>query len=325
VGTAALGGLYSPTSVSEAAAMLRAALDEGIRYFDTAPMYGLSSAERRLGAALAEADGPLDRLVSTKVGRLMRPARLVEAPLTGAGFGWRSAGPFVEHYDYSYDGIFRSIEDSLQRTGLDHFDVVFIHDIGELTHGADNDKHLAALRVGGYRALGELRLAGVARAVGVGVNEISALLTCLSEMELDVALLAGRFTLLEQPPSDDVYERCAEHGVQLVAGGALNSGVLAGGEHYDYAAAPPRVRRRVDELRVVCAAHGVSLLSAALQFVSSNPNHACVLIGPRTEAELQQNLAALREPVPSQLWDELVERGLIPGRWRPSTKTGVAR
>lgn len=325
VGTVSLGGLYSPTSADEAAAMLRLAQQEGVRYFDTAPMYGLSTAERRLGWALAQDTGPQSWLVSTKVGRLMRPRGLAAAPPGTAEFGWRSPGPFVEQYDYSYDGIRRSIEDSLQRTGLDHFDVAYVHDIGELTHGAGNEEHLAALRAGGYRALDELRSAGVVRAVGVGVNEIPALLTCLSEMDLDCALLAGRFTLLNQPDSDEIYERCAEQGVQLVAGGVLNSGALAGGAHYDYADVPPQVQRRVAELQAVCARHGVSLLSAALHFVAANPYYACLLIGPRTEVELRQSLAALREPIPAQLWDELAERGLVPARWRPSATAGVVQ
>jgi D-threo-aldose 1-dehydrogenase len=287
-------------------------------------MYGLTTAERRLGWALAEAGGPHDWLVSTKVGRLMKPRRLTAAtPPGNAGVDWRSSGPFVEQYDYSYDGIRRSVEDSLQRTGLDHFDVAYIHDIGELTHGAGNEEHLAALRAGGFRALDELRSAGVVRGVGIGVNEVAALLTCLSEVDLDCALLAGRFTLLNQPYSEEVYERCADQGVQLIAGGVLNAGALADGAHYDYGDAPSQVRRRVAELRAVCAVHGVSLLSAALQFVVANPYYACLLIGPSTEAELRQSLAALREPVPAQLWDELVERGLVPACWRPSATVGA--
>lgn len=307
--------MFEPVSADQAQTVLRAALARGIRYFDTAPMYGLSTAERRLGEFLDHVGDTEGLLVSTKVGRLMRPRRWPGTPAREDDFGWRNAGEFVQVYDYSYAGILRSVEDSLQRLGVATLDAVFVHDIGRETHGDRNGEYVAQLRSGGYRALAELKDAGVVRAVGVGVNEIQALRDCLADTDLDCCLLANQFTLLNQPPSDEVFVECARRGVRLIAAGVYNSGVLAGGDHYLYRPAPTQVRQRVAELRDTCDRFGVPLKAAAMQFVTGSGFFACVMLGARTVAELDDSLAMADLPLPSQLWDELARRGLVGERW----------
>ncbi|WBB80322.1 aldo/keto reductase [Micromonospora sp. WMMD882] len=324
IGTAALGGMFDPVSADQAQAVLRGAAQRGIRYVDTAPMYGLSTAERRVGALLDHVRGDGEMLVSTKVGRLMRPRNWPGVPKRDDTFGWRNAGDFVQVYDYSHAGIQRSLEDSLQRLGVGVVDVAFVHDIGRDTHGDRNDGYLAQLRSGGYRALAELKDAGVIRAVGVGVNEIPALRDCLADTDLDCALLANQFTLLSQPDSDEVFAECARRGVQLVAGGVYNSGVLAGGDHFGYQRTPPQVRDRVDRLRAVCDRFGVPLKAAALQFVTGSGYFACVMLGARDLAELDDSLAMAALPVPEELWAELARQGLVAERWIAARGKGVA-
>jgi D-threo-aldose 1-dehydrogenase len=330
LGTAALGGMFEPVSADQAQAMLRGALERGIRYFDTAPMYGFSTAERRLGHFLDHASGAegLARgaeglLVSTKAGRLMRPRRWPGAPEQDNAFGWRNAGEFVQVYDYSYPGIMKSVEDSLQRLGVVTIDAVFVHDIGRATHGDRNDGYVAQLRSGGYRALAELKDAGIVRAVGVGVNEIPALRDCLADAELDWCLLANQFTLLNQPSSDEVFAECARRGVQLIAGGVYNSGVLAGGDHYIYQQAPAEVRSRVVELRETCQRFGVPVKAAAMQFVTGSGVFACVMLGARTVEELDDSLAMATLPLPGELWDQLGRRGLVDRRWLDARREGT--
>lgn len=322
LGTAPLGGMYAPVPADQAQAVLRGALARGIRYIDTAPMYGLSTAERRVGQLLDSAPDAADVLVSTKVGRLLRPRRWPGAAGPHNAFGWHNPGEFQQVYDYSYQGILRSVEDSLHRLGVSTIDAVFIHDIGRLTHGDDNDRYVSQLRSGGYRALAELKQAGVVGAVGVGVNEIAALRDCLADTDLDCCLLANQFTLLEQPASDEVFAQCARRGVQLIAGGVYSSGVLAGGDHHFYQQAPADVRRRVAELRAVCEEFAVPLKAAALQFVTGSGHFACVLLGARTVAELDDSLAMARRPVPGELWGELARRGLVDGGWLASRGEG---
>jgi D-threo-aldose 1-dehydrogenase len=323
LGTAALGGMFEPVTADQAQRVLRGALERGIRYFDTAPMYGFSTAERRVGQFLDAVRGTDGLMVSTKAGRVLRPRRWPGMPAQDNSFGWRDPGEFVQVYDYSHAGILRSVEDSLHRLGLATLDAVFVHDIGRDTHGDGNDRYAAQLRSGGYRALAELRAAGVVRAVGVGVNEVTALRECLSEAELDWCLLANQFTLLNQPASDEVFTECARRGVQLLAGGVYNSGVLAGGDHYIYREAPAQVRRRVAGLREACDRFGVPLKAAAMQFVTGSGHFACVILGARTLAELDDSLAMAARPVPGELWDELARRSLVGEGWLAARRAGV--
>jgi len=317
--------MFAPVPAAQAKAVLDAAYDRGIRWFDTAPMYGYGTAERRVGQFLDNLGGVDGLTLSTKAGRVMRPWRWPGTPTQDEDLLWLSRGPFAQVFDYSYDGLLRSVEASLQRLGVEVLDAVFIHDIGRDVHGDRNDEFLAELRSGGYRALAELKAAGVVGAVGVGVNEVEALRTCLDDADLDCCLLANQFTLLNQPPSEDLFADCRRRGVRLVAGGVYNSGVLAGGDHFVYRDAPADIRQRVAALASACTAVGVPLKAAAIQFVTGSPYFACVLLGARSVEELDESLELMRAPLPDDLWDELVRRRLVDERWLASRRSeGVA-
>jgi D-threo-aldose 1-dehydrogenase len=314
LGTAALGGMFTQVSADEARALLHGALELGLRYIDTAPMYGLGTAERRVGAFLDDVGDAVQ--ISTKVGRRLEPASMSTA--AADTFGWRNAGPYRAVYDYTYDGVLRSVEDSLQRLGRDRVEVLYVHDIGRLTHGPDNDRYLAQLRHGGgFRALDELRTAGVTGAIGLGVNEADVVLECLDDADLDYCLLANQFTLLEQPATDLVYEETARRGVRLIAAGIFNSSVLAGGSHYRYGDIPAELAAKLAALREVCEEVGVSLQAAAVQFVERSGRYASMLLGSRTVAELTQVLEWRSTAIPEEFWHRLVERRLLDARWLP--------
>ncbi len=305
LGCATLGGGRVRVSRAEAEAIVRAAWDAGVRYVDTAPYYGFGQAERAVGDALRAE--PRDAWVlSTKVGRRLTPLADAASPE-----GVRHPLPFVAVYDYSYDGIMRSVDDSLQRLGLARIDILYAHDIGSYTHGADAAVHTGVLRDSGYRALENLRAAGVVRAIGIGVNEKEVLLEALEWGEWDAFLLAGRYTLLEQAPLDDLLPKCLAAGTSIVVGGPLNSGILAGRDSWNYRTAPPDVVARVAAIGAVCERHGVPLAAAALQFPLAHPAVAAIIPGPRTAEEFGTNLALLRQRVPAALWQELRAAGLL--------------
>jgi D-threo-aldose 1-dehydrogenase len=293
-------------SRGEAEAIVRAAWEAGVRYVDTAPYYGFGQAERAVGDALR--GEPRDEWVlSTKVGRLLRPRSL-----TASGEAARHVMPFDPVYDYSYDGVMRSFEDSLQRLGLARIDILYVHDIGTYQHGAEAHPALMrSLREGGYRALDELRRAGTVGAIGIGVNEREVLLEAVEWGQWDVFLLAGRYTLLEQMPLDDLLPKCQAAGTSIVVGGPLNSGILAGRDTWNYHAAPPEVVARAAAISAVCDRHGVPLAAAALQFPLAHPAVAAIIPGPRNADEFRANLALLRQPIPPALWQELRHEGLL--------------
>jgi len=215
-------------------------------------------------------------------------------------------------YDYSYDGVMRSFEDSLQRLGLARVDILYVHDIGAKQHGAKaHSEIMRTFRESGYRALEELRRSGVVRAIGIGVNEREVLLEALEWGDWDAFLLAGRYTLLEQAPLDDLLPKCLSAGVSIVVGGPLNSGILAGRDTWNYKAAPPEVVARVDAIRAVCARHQVPLAAAALQFPLAHPAVAAIIPGPRSVAEFEANLRLLRYPIPTALWADLRDAKLL--------------
>ena len=304
LGCATLGGSRIEVGSDEAKAIVRAAWDAGVRYVDTAPYYGFGQAERAVGDALrAEPRG--EWVLSTKVGRLLRPLpSLPRAPAEAAPS--RHAMPFGPVYDYSHDGIMRSFEDSLQRLGLARIDILYVHDIGTYQHGAEAHPALMrTLRESGYRALDELRRSGAVQAIGIGVNEREVLLEALEWGEWDAFLLAGRYTLLEQAPLDDLLPKCQAAGTSIVIGGPLNSGILAGRDTWNYRAAPPEVVARVEAIRAVCDRHGVPLAAAALQFPLAHPAVAAIIPGPRSAEEFRANLALLDRPIPAALWQEL--------------------
>ncbi|HKM72016.1 MAG TPA: aldo/keto reductase [Stellaceae bacterium] len=306
LGCATLGGTRVRVSRREAQAIVRAAWAAGIRYVDTAPYYGFGQAERCVGDALRAA--PRDEWVlSTKVGRLLRPR-----PNPAADELTRHPMPFDAVFDYSYDAIMRSFEDSLQRLGLARIDVLYVHDIGAMQHG--QEAHAAIMRLfrdGGYRALEELRRCGAVRAIGIGVNEREVLLEAMEWGAWDAFLLAGRYTLLEQAPLDDLLPKCVRSGVSIVVGGPLNSGILAGRDTWNYKIAPPDIVARVDAIKAICDSHQVPLAAAALQFPLAHPAVAAIIPGPRSVAEFEANLRLLRYPVPSALWRDLRDAKLL--------------
>jgi D-threo-aldose 1-dehydrogenase len=314
LGTAPLGGLYSDLSDEQALATVAAAYEAGVRFFDTAPHYGHTKAEHRLGDALRRY--PRDQFVlSTKTGRHFVPRT---TPYDGSE-GWQDPLPFQAIYDYTHDGILRSFEDSQQRLGIVEIDILLIHDIGRVTHGEKNPFYWKQLTEGGgFRALDELRSAGVVKAVGLGVNEGAAILEAMADFDIDCALLAGRYTLLEQATLDDLLPACEAKGVSLLLGGAFNSGILARGVQgdlkFNYVAAPKEVIERVARLEAVCREHDVPLAAAALQFPYAHPAVATVLTGARSVEELRENVASFERPIPAELWTALRDKGLLDPR-----------
>src|SRR6266853_2905931 len=306
LGCATLGGSRVEVSREEAEAIVRAAWAAGVRYIDAAPYYGFGQAERCVGDAMRSV--PRDEwMLSTKVGRLLRPRLTLDETRER-----RHPMPFDAVYDYSYDGVMRSFEDSLQRLGLARIDILYVHDIGVMQHGrAAHPGLMRTLRDGGYRALEELRSAGTVRAIGIGVNEREVLLEAMEWGDWDAFLLAGRYTLLEQAPLEDLLPKCEKAGASIVVGGPLNSGILAGRDTWNYRTAPPEIVARVDALRAVCDRHGVPLAAAALQFPLAHPAVAAIIPGPRNEDEFRSNLGLLQHPIPAGLWQDLREARLL--------------
>jgi D-threo-aldose 1-dehydrogenase len=314
LGGAPLGNLYAPLSDRQAGETLEAAWAAGIRFFDTAPFYGFGLSERRFGDALRSRQCD-DFVLSTKAGRLLQP--LPAHKVAPARHAYHSSMPFEPVYDYSYDGVMRSFEHSLQRLGLARIDILLLHDIGRLTHGADhNDKFTCAME-GGLRALDELRRAGAVSAIGLGVNECEVCEAALEHGDIDVFLLAGRYTLLEQGALDSLLPKCERRGTRLIIGGPYNSGILAQGTsgeatlYYNYASAPSDIITRVRRLENLCADHCVPLPAAALQFPLLHPFVACVLPGARNAAEVLQNAALFSTRIPQALWSDLKSAGLL--------------
>lgn len=302
-GGAAIGGLLSRVDPEVAKSTLGAALKAGLSYVDTAPFYGFGRSERVVGDILHKTSYTL----STKVGRLLRPGAM-DDPDT---LGWPDALPFHPEFDYSYDGILRSFQDSQQRLGLSRIDILYVHDIGRETHGDDNARHFADLCNGGYRALDELRRNGEVKAIGLGVNEAEICRDALKMGDWDVFLLAGRYTLLEQGPLVDLLPECQASGTSVVVGGPYNSGVMVGGDTWNYGAVPQAVRVRIDALKQVCKQHGVALAAAALQFPLAHRVVASVIPGLRSIGELDQTLAWARSDIPQDFWAALKARDLL--------------
>jgi D-threo-aldose 1-dehydrogenase len=302
LGTGPIGGLYTAVDDATAAGAVEAAWEAGIRFFDTAPHYGLGLAERRLGAALA--GRPRDEYVlSTKVGRLLVPA-------SGTGRDTEGFDIPTDHrrvWDFSRDGVRRSLTESLERLGLDRVDVVLLH---------DPDDHWRQAVDEAFPALHELRDEGTVGAIGAGMNQWQMLASFVREADPDVVLLAGRYTLLEQTALDTLLPLCVERGVSVLAAGVFNSGLLAldepaDGAPYNYAAAPASIVDRARQLAAVCRRHGVSLPQAALAFPAAHPAVASVLTGARSAGELTRNVELAGRPVPAALWADLVAEGLL--------------
>jgi len=306
LGCATLGGSRIAVSRQQAEAIVAAAWAAGVSYIDTAPFYGVGQAERCVGDAMRWV--PRDEWVlSTKVGRLLRPRRTAAEDTER-----RHPLPFHPVFDYSYDAVMRSFEDSLQQLGLARIDILYVHDIGVMQHGAEAHPGLMrTLRDGGYRALEELRAAGTVRAIGIGVNEREVLLEAMEWGDWDAFLLAGRYTLLEQAPLEDLLPRCEKAGASIVVGGPLNSGILAGRDTWNYKTAPAEIVARVNAIEAVCNSHRVPLPAAALQFPLAHPAVAAIIPGPRNVEEFHANMRLLRHPIPAALWADLRTAGLL--------------
>ena len=301
--------VLSARTDSECGDLLTAEWDAGLRYFDTAPLYGFGLSERRLGAFLQTRPRE-EFIISTKVGRVLK----ANAGHHGQRDYFINADPYEPHFDYSCDGVMRSHEDSLKRLGLDHIDILLMHDIGAATHGDDHPARFREAMSGGVRAMDELRRSGAAGAIGLGVNEWQACAEAMATAKWDVMLLAGRHTLLEQD-AIDFLNLCTDMNVRVIAAGVFNSGILAA-KHveqatFNYDAAPPDIMARVKALAAICSKHNVPLGAAALQFPASHPAIATVLMGIGSSDELAQNLDWARRALPSALWTDFVAAGLL--------------
>lgn len=311
-GAAPIGNMHRVMSDSEAEATVESALASGVRYVDTAPLYGRGLSEQRVGRVLARA--PDATIVSTKVGRLLEPCAADEATRDI----YLADSPARIRFSYTYDGVLRSFEESLARLGRHRVDVLYVHDIEAAAHGSEA---LAEVRMrellhdGGWRALDELRASGAVAAIGAGVNSIAPCRRLLGDADPDLFLLAGRYSLLDQSAADDLLPDCAARGVGVVIGGAFNSGILATGPrrgaYFDYAPAPPGILARAAELEEICLRHATPLAQAALQFPLTHPAVVCVVAGARTPQEVARNVRAVTAPVPAALWAELKAAGLL--------------
>jgi D-threo-aldose 1-dehydrogenase len=293
LGGASVGGLYRSCPREVAMETLQSAWDAGIRYFDTAPFYGSGLSERRFGDFLR--DKPRDSFVlSTKVGRLLRPVPEAEVP----DHGYVDPLPFAVDYDYSYDGIMRSVDFSYARLGLNRVDILFVHDIGVYTHGVEKTKlHFRQLMDSGLKALDELKSAGDIAAYGLGVNEVQICLDVMRQARLDCILLAGRYSLLDRSAEPELLALCEKRKTSLVIGGVFNSGILAtgpvAGANFDYGPASPDILARVAGMQRLAEARGVPLAAAALAFPLRNPVVATMLLGTASPATLKRNLDLL--------------------------------
>jgi D-threo-aldose 1-dehydrogenase len=313
-GTAPLGNLFRPLPDDTARATLDAAEAAGFGFYDTAPYYGFGLSERRVGDALRTRK---QVVISTKIGRLLKP---VPGPVdqTIVRHGFATSLPFEPVFDYSYDAVMRSYEASLQRLGLSKIDILFVHDIGRLTHGEHNAARMMELtKGGGLKALEELRASGAISGFGMGVNEVPACLEVMSHARLDVILLAGRYTLLEQNPLDDLFPACKAAGTVIVVGGPYNSGILAVGTrtdatlYYNYEPAPADVIAKVRRIEAVCDRHGVPLPAAALQFPLAHRLVSSVIPGLDSPERVRQTIALYRHKIPPAFWHELVHEKLV--------------
>lgn len=309
-GTAPVGNIFREIDEDTSDAMFQRSWEAGVRFYDTAPMYGHGLSELRTGQSLRWKRRD-DFVLSSKVGRVLHPA-----PRATIDFApWVNAAPFRMEFDYSYDGTMRSFEDSLQRMALERIDILFIHDIDVFTRGKDQPEVFAQAMDGCWKALESLRDQKVVKAIGVGVNEWEVCHAALQQRDFDCFLLAGRYTLLEQEALDAFLPLCAARGAAVVVGGGFNSGILATGAKpgakYNYAPAPAHILQKVAQIEAVCAEFAVPLPAAALQFVVAHPAIPAFCAGTRTVGQLDQNLAWFSHPIPAGFWAALKSRGLL--------------
>jgi D-threo-aldose 1-dehydrogenase len=310
-GCAPLGNLYHSISDQESKAVLDAAWQAGFRHFDTAPHYGQGLSERRTGDLLRALQGK-EYILSTKVGRILKPAGYAKER-----HGFVSPMPFDIHYDYSYDGIMRSFEDSLQRLGLDRIDILYMHDIGRDTHGAENEKRFPIAMQGGYKAMDELRSKGLVKAIGLGVNEYQVCEQAMDYGDWDCFLLAGRYSLLEQESLQTFLPKCQARNCSIIIGGPYNSGILATGvrgkgtANYNYAPASAEIIERVAKIETICDEYHVTLAAAALQFPLAHPSVVSVIPGLGNISRIQKTIDLFHQAIPNDFWQSLKAADLL--------------
>ena len=315
-GGAGIGNLYRELAEDDALAAVHESFASGVRYFDTAPFYGFGLSELRVGKALRGAQ-PVP-VISTKIGRRLVPTGPQDASVGREGYF--SARPFAPVFDYGHESVLRSHAESLERLGMARVDILLCHDIGRLTHGDAHPTRMSEFVTGGYRAMHELRSAGIVRAIGLGVNEPDVCVELLQHCDLDCILLAGRYTLLEQPALEQLLPLCVERHVSIICGGPFNSGILAAGSragahaHYNYAPPPPAVLERVRKLEALCEEFSVPLPAAALQFPLGHPAIASVVAGCANGVEARNAAAMFAHPIAAEFWHALRDRGLVDPR-----------
>jgi D-threo-aldose 1-dehydrogenase len=311
-----LGNLYGALDEAAALDTVVAAHEAGVRYFDTAPLYGHGLSEHRIGQVLRRYERA-SFVLSSKVGRLLKPHGKVPPPRLPPSQGGIFADelPFQPQFDYGYAGTIRSVEDSPQRLGMNRIDVALIHDADEWTHRERYDERVEEVRRGALPALRHLKDEGVIRAFGAGVNQAEACERLMDVGGFDCFLLAGRYTLLEQGALDGFLPRCTREKVSIILGAPFNSGILATGAiadaRYNYLPAPDDVKQRVAAIERSCQRHGVTLAAAALQFPLAHPAVVTVIPGARSRAEAERNAALMSEPIPAAFWSDLQRDGLI--------------
>ena len=315
LGGTGLGNMYRAVHVEEAIATVQSAYENGIRYFDTAPVYGLGVSEIRLGQAIQSLPRQ-DIVISSKIGYDLVPIK----PEEQTPQLWAEPGLYRAAFNYSYDSVRRSIEGSLKRLGTDYIDMISIHDPDEATHflpGGDPyaKSHFREAMDGAYVALDELRTQGVIKAVGVGINQWQMLTDFVVAGHFDYFLLAGRYTLLEQESLATLLPLCEAHDTKIIIGGPFNSGILATGPvegaYFNTKPAPEYIKEKVRKIQAVCTRHSVSLRAAALQFPLGHPLVVSVIPGAQSVAELLQNLESMNDHIPDALWLELKSEGLV--------------
>jgi D-threo-aldose 1-dehydrogenase len=314
MGCVPLAGLYRPISDQDALRTVLASHDAGVRHFDTAPFYGHGLSEHRLGRALRRLP-PGDVVVSTKVGRLLLPER--SEPVRSEMFA--EVLPFRPVFDYGYDATLRSLDDSLQRTGLAQIDLVLIHDANRRWHGDAFPERFRQVMEGAHRALVRLREEGVIKAFGVGAHGHPECMEFAKAGDFDGFMLAGQYTLLDQSALDDFLPYCAENRLGVLIAAPFNSGILAtgsagdadGSAHYYYRPAPPEIVDRVGRIEAVCARHGVDLPAAALQFPLAHPAVTTVVPGLQSPLEARRDVELLQQPIPAPFWEDLRAEGLL--------------
>ncbi|MBB3061210.1 aldo/keto reductase [Microbulbifer rhizosphaerae] len=311
-GAATLGNLYHPMPDEAAKAAIEKAFAAELNHIDTAPYYGFGLSERRVGDALREVPAN-EYVLSTKVGRLLVPCGKAEDK-----YGFCSPMPFEPVYDYSYDGVMRSYEHSIQRLGLPKIDILYMHDIGRVTHGSDHERLFRIAMEGGYKAMAELRSQGLVSAIGLGVNEYEVCEQAMDHADFDCFLLAGRYTLLEQQVLERFLPRCVESNTSIVLGGPYNSGILATGVkregaifHYNYEPAPREIIERVARIEEMCHEFAVPLPAAALQFPLAHPVVVSVIPGLSSPRRVESAVSQMQTAIPAAFWAALQDVGLI--------------